>query len=165
MPHRLRTLLTALVFLAGAASVPAMAQSSRQAVLPADTRVEVPDANVLARLVWSTLVAVDNANRADDYGVLRALGTESFQRSQSEASLRAAFAPLRRSRIDVGRTLNQTPRYSMPPTVDARSHLRLRGGFLSRPRDVRFDLIYALESGAWRLQAVSVVELDGDVPL
>lgn len=124
----------------------------------------VPDENTLARLVWSTMIALDNANRTDDYSVLYALGTTGFRRTNSIDQLRANFTVLRDNRVDVGRAILSTPSYYIPPEINQRGHLRLRGGFDYRPRSIRFDLIYAQEGGGWRINAVSVVEMSADAP-
>jgi len=54
---------------AGSSSAQAAAQQSRSAPPYSEA---VPDENTLARLVWSTMVALDNANRTETYSVLYA---------------------------------------------------------------------------------------------
>ncbi|MGB6230222.1 MAG: hypothetical protein WBF53_08855 [Litorimonas sp.] len=124
----------------------------------------VPDENTLARLVWGTMVALDNANRTGNYSVLHGLGTDEFQAQNSTRQLVGTFAPLRRNRVDVGRAILSTPTYYIPPAVTRDGDLRLRGGFDYRPKSIRFDLIYSLERGAWRITAMSVVEMDANAP-
>ena len=126
--------------------------------------MSVPDENVQARLIWSTLVALDNANRTGDYGVLHKLGSTGFQTRNSEAALSNSFRSLRERRVDVGRTINLTPDLYLPPAVDAQGQLRLRGAFEFRPNNIRFDLIYVVEGGGWRLHAISVAEMRADAP-
>lgn len=145
-------LLVIFVVLTGAASV--SAQSARAA----------PDANTQARLVWSTLVALDNANRTGNYDVLYALGSPGFQQGNSPEALAQSFAPLRQSRIDVGRAILVSPTYYIPPAIDGQGNLRLRGGFEFRPRTIRFDMIFAQIGDGWRLHALSVVEADASAP-
>lgn len=131
---------------------------------PFQGAVAVPDDNTLARLVWTTLIAVDNANRTGRYAVLHNLGTAGFQQRNSVADLYRLFSPLRENRVDVGRTVLSSPVYYQPPSIMADGSLRLRGGFDFRPKSVRFDLIYEIENGGWQLSAISVVETDFNAP-
>jgi hypothetical protein len=124
----------------------------------------LPDENTQARLVWSTLTALDNANRTGNYAVLYRLGTDAFQQQNSPARLSQLFSSLRENRVDVGRTILSSPTYYQPPAILADGSLRLRGGFDFRPKSIRFDLIYANEGGGWQLGALSVVEMDFDSP-
>lgn len=124
----------------------------------------VPDENVLARLVWSTMIALDNANRTDNYAVLSSLGSPDFQRLNTPRRLSEIFSDLRRNRVDIGRTILSTPSYYRPPEILTDGTLRLRGGFDYRPKSVRFDLIYANIGGGWQITAISVVEMDAGAP-
>jgi len=123
-------------------------------------RQTVPDENVLARLVWSTMIALDNANRTNNYAVLYSLGSPQFQRRNTPEQLSDIFSNLRQNRVDVGRTILSTPNYYRPPEILADGALRLRGGFDYRPKSVRFDLVYANIGGGWQITAISVVEMD-----
>ena len=124
----------------------------------------MPDESTLSRLVWTTLVSLDNANRTGRYEVLHQLGSPGFQRRNSVADLARTFAPLRTQRLDVGRTVLLTPIYYTPPAILSDGTLRLRGGFGDRPRTVRFDLVYRRVGGGWRIDAMSVVEMDANAP-
>ena len=110
------------------------------------------------------MVALDNANRTDTYDVLHRLGTPEFQRRNPPPALRTLFADLRANRVDVGRAVTLSPTYYTPPAFMPDGRLRLRGGFEQRPRAVRFDLIYRQVGGGWRIDAVSVVEMDANAP-
>jgi hypothetical protein len=124
----------------------------------------LPDENTLARLVWSTMVALDNANRTDNYSVLYQLGTVGFQRQNTPAKLNQSFANLRENRVDIGRAILSTPTYYQPPAILTDGTLRLRGGFDFRPNSIRFDLIYKNIGGGWRINAISVVQMDSMSP-
>lgn len=130
----------------------------------ASFRQTVPDENVLARLVWSTMIALDNANRTNNYTVLNSLGSPNFQRRNTPERLSGIFSNLRQNRVDVGRTILSTPRYYQSPEILADGTLRLRGGFDYRPKSVRFDLIFANRGGGWQITAISVVEMDANAP-
>jgi len=131
---------------------------------PQNIRTLVPDENTLARLIWSTLISLDNANRTDDYSILNRLGSPQFQTRNSPQQLSVVFSELRRNRVDVGRTVLSTPTYYQPPQIMADGTLRLRGGFDYRPKSIRFDVLYKQVGGGWRIHALSVVEMDASVP-
>ncbi|WP_162176873.1 hypothetical protein [Hyphomonas chukchiensis] len=124
----------------------------------------VPDETGLARLVWSTMVTLDNANRTGNYDVLQQLGTPQFQKANSPKALAGVFAPLRNRRVDVGRAILITPTYYLEPALDFEGNLRLRGAFEYRPSAIRFDLLYRNVDGGWRIHAISVAEMDVDAP-
>ena len=148
------------IALVGAPS-PALSQTS---AVSQPRYAAVPDETTLSRLVWSTMIALDNANRTGTYDVLHALGSPKFQRRNSPDTLAALFSPLRNNRIDVGRTITLTPQFYNPPTILTDGTLRPRGGFDGRPKSIRFDLIYAQIGGGWRIEAISVVEMDASAP-
>lgn len=127
-------------------------------------RSAVPDENTLARLVWSTMIAVDNANRTGNYDVIYGLMSPRFQRTNTAQTLAQSFAPLRRNRVDIGRAILMTPNYYTPPQIIADGQLRLRGGFDYRPKSVRFDLIFETVNGGWGLSAISIAEMDFAAP-
>ncbi|GHB04216.1 hypothetical protein GCM10009069_28440 [Algimonas arctica] len=140
-----------------------MAQA-QQAQTQQTQRPALPDENTQARLVWSTLIALDNANRTGNYEVLHSLGTDGFQRQNSPGRLSQSFAQLRQNRVDVGRSILSSPTYYQPPTLLPDGSLRLRGGFDFRPKSIRFDLIYVSSGGGWQINALSIVEMDFDAP-
>ena len=128
---------------------------------PAQARQDdLPPPDMLNRLVWSAMIAVDNANRTGDYAVLRKLGTAEFQRLNSEQALADTFATLRENRVDVGRAVTISPSFDPPPGYLEPGVMRLRGGFEFRPQAIRFDLIFVMESGGWRLGGISVAQME-----
>ncbi|RKQ69654.1 hypothetical protein DES40_2458 [Litorimonas taeanensis] len=131
---------------------------------PAQIRPALPDENTLARLVWSTMIALDNANRTNNYTVLNQLGSPQFQQVNTPSQLSELFSELRRNRIDIGRSILSTPNYYRPPEILSDGTLRLRGGFDFRPKSIRFDIIYSNIGGGWRINALSVVEMDAAAP-
>jgi hypothetical protein len=161
-------LLFALIF--ASVAPPALSQSSDTPLRTAQTidylrlQRNLPDENVLARLVWSTMVALDNANRTDNYSVLYQLGTPEFQNKNTPQRLFNLFSDLRINRVDVGRTILSTPAYYRQPEILSDGTLRLRGGFDFRPQSIRFDLIYKNVNGGWRINAISVVQMDSTAP-
>ena len=113
----------------------------------------IPDQAGLARLVWSTLAAVDHANKTGNYNVLRGLGSPGFQASNSATALSRIFASLREQGVNLSDTLSVEPSYELAAIEGGM--LRLRGAFRMRPQAVQFDLLFQWNQG-WMLQAIAV---------
>lgn len=116
------------------------------------------DQSVVDKLVWSTLIALDQANRTGNYSVLRDLGAPSFQTRNSAATLGGIFAALRDQRVDLSNTLMVSPVYLQPPAIQGAA-LRAKGIFPLRPSTIGFDLLFEDVSGEWRLLGISVTPL------
>lgn len=159
----IKHIIVCLLILCGSAAPAAQAQNIQR---PAQVQHHqaVPDENTLARLVWSTMIALDNANRTENYTVLYLLGSPQFQQRNTPARLTTLFSDLRRNRVDIGRSILSSPTYYIPPQILPDGTLRLRGGFDFRPKSIRFDLIYANINGGWQINAISVVEMDAGAP-
>jgi hypothetical protein len=121
----------------------------------APANVPVPDRLTSLKLLWSTMAAVDHANRTGNYSVLRDLGTSGFQTNNNPANLAAIFAGLRDQQIDLSDTLVVTPAWEIAPRMTSPTVLRMRGTFPLRPQPIAFDLLFAWDRG-WRLDGVAV---------
>jgi hypothetical protein len=141
-------LLAALVLAVSAGPAPAQAQR------PAAAANAIPDQAGLARMVWSTMAAVDHANKTGNYNVLRGLGSPDFQASNGAPALSRIFASLRERGVNLSDTLSVEPSYEFPPALEG-GMLRLRGAFRMRPQAVQFDLLYQWNQG-WMLQGIAV---------
>ena len=117
-----------------------------------------PERSLYARLVWTTMISLDNANRTGDYSILHALGAAGFKSNNSVGGLYDTFRAFRESQTDIGRTILIEPTYYLPPETNREGMLRLRGGFETRPMAIRFDILFQKEAGAWKIFALSVVE-------
>ena len=152
-----------LFALCAAAALPsaALAQAVAEPPAPATgvppvSQAPVPGELELAKLVWSTMVGVDHANRSGNYSVLRDNSSTAFQIANDPARLTQIFANLRASRIDLSNTMLVAPIYSAAPQVLGNGVLSVKGLFAMRPVAIYFDLQYQWERGAWRLFGVSV---------
>lgn len=145
-------------------SIPEASHSQTTSQAQIQSQYALPNENTLARLVWSTMIALDNANRTNNYSILYQLGSPSFQKRNTPAQLSNIFSLLRANRVDIGRTVLSTPNYYTPPNILPDGTLRLRGGFDYRPKSIRFDLIYANINGGWQINAIAVVEMDSTAP-
>jgi hypothetical protein len=135
------------------------APAARPAATPAPapgTAIPLPDPQNTAKLVWSTLAAVDHANKTGNYSVLRDLGTGSFQANNNAAGLAGAFARIREQRIDLSNTLVIAPSYEFAPGFVRPGLLRIRGSFAMRPSAILFDLLFQWEDG-WRLEGIALM--------
>lgn len=144
-------LLLAVALCLGAA--PLLAQ---QAPRPPASAVPVPGELELAKMIWSTMAAVDHANMAGNYSVLRDLSAPGFQINNDSARLSEIFATLRASRIDLSNTLLLAPTYRSAPAMVQPDVIRVQGYFGLRPTAINFDLFYQWVSGRWRLFGVSI---------
>ena len=131
-----------------------MAQQPAPAVQPVPSPIE------LSKMVWSTMLAIDHANRAGNYSVLRDLGAPGFQANNDAAQLATIFATLRQQDIDLSNSLLLAPAYSAPPAIIAPGVLRLQGSFGLRPTAISFDLYYQWTAGRWKLFGVSIVPVE-----
>lgn len=136
------------------APLPVLAQ---QAAPPPTSAVPVPGELELAKLIWSTMAAVDHANQAGNYSVLRDLSAPGFQINNDSARLGQIFASLRASRIDLSNTLLLAPTYQDAPRLVEPGVLLLKGAFLLRPTAISFELYYQWVQGKWKLFGVSIV--------
>lgn len=142
-------LAAALLLLTG---VPATAQVPN----PPPAAMPVPDPIELSKLVWSTMAAIDHANRSGNYSVLRDLGSPGFQVNNDAAKLAEVFASIRNQNIDLSNTLLLAPTYSAAPAIVGPGVMRIQGGFGLRPIAIDFDLYYQWSSGRWKLYGVSI---------
>ena len=147
-------ILVSTAITAGSTALPHQPSTVRQPAIVAQ-RIDELTAN---KLVWSSLSALDQANRTGNYSVLRDLGAPSFQANNSAATLAGIFESLRKLHFDLTNTLIVMPVYSVPPSVQG-DVLRLKGIFALRPTPVGFDLLFQQTNGEWRLLGLSVVPL------
>lgn len=123
----------------------------------------VPDTLTLSKLLWSTMAAVDQANKTGNYSVLRDLGSPGFQTNNNAATLGAVFASVRAQRLDLSDTLLVAPTYEFAPAMVQPGVLRMRGRFALRPTSVAFDLIYEWHQG-WRLHGIAILPVGMNEP-
>lgn len=115
-----------------------------------------PDRFETARLVWSTLIAVDHANRTGNYSVLRDLAAPGFRKANDPARLATIFAKVREEKLGLGRVVLATPLYAEPPKLQENGLYRVRGSFPGRPAGVNFDMLFQYAEGEWRLFGIGV---------
>jgi len=170
--HGLKSLLAAGLWLAGTAAAGAQQpgysqnpyqpgqpapQQSAPTMMPPPSPMPVPNELELAKMIWSTMAAVDHANQAGNYSVLRDLSAPAFQMENDSAKLAKVFESLRASNVDLSNTMLLAPTYANAPVIMPGNVLHVKGYFGLRPTAIGFDLYYQWLQGKWRLFGVSIV--------
>jgi len=141
----------------GSAMAQAAGQIPAQTISPPPSPMPVPNELELAKLIWSTMAAVDHANQAGNYSVLRDLSAPAFQMENDSAKLARVFESLRASNVDLSNTMLLAPTYASAPVIMNPDILHVKGYFGLRPTAIGFDLYYQWLQGRWRLFGVSIV--------
>ena len=132
---------------------------------PVPAQTAPPDQLETARLIWTTLIAVDHANRTGNYSVLRDLAAPSFRDTNNAARLAGIFAKIRQQDIGLDRVVLTSPVLAQPPALLENGLYRVTGSFPFRPVGVSFDLLFQNLGGAWLLFGVSVAPLEMPPPI
>ena len=141
------------------APVAVHAQQASTVQAPPSVR-PVPDQLEMSKLIWSTILAVDHANRSGNYSVLRDLGAQGFQINNNAAQLAQVFAGIRERRIDLSNALLVPPTYSEAPRQVQEDIFEVKGIFQLRPTSIYFDIFYRWEQGRWKLFGIDIQPLD-----
>ncbi|PSJ56628.1 hypothetical protein C7I85_24010 [Mesorhizobium soli] len=107
-------------------------------------------------LIRSTLLTLNDANRSGNYTVLHDLAAPDFQAQNSAADLGENFSDLRRRNFDLYGAALLAPQFTETPALDQNGLLRLVGYFPTKPQQIKFDLVFQVVGGQWRLIAIAV---------
>ena len=132
------------------------AQQAQSTVLPPASVRPVPDQLEMSKLVWSTVIAVDQANRSGNYSVLRDMSAQGFQINNTAATLASTFAGIRNSRINLSNVLLVPPTYSEAPRQIQADVFEVKGLFVLRPTSIFFDMYFQWEQGQWKLFGIDL---------
>lgn len=136
------------------------------ALLPAPAAaqeaVPAPGRSETARLVWSTLIAVDHANRTGNYAVLRDLGAPDFRNANDPAKLAAIFASIRERDLGLERVVLANPVYAEEPGLTDTGLFEVKGSFPARPEGVSFELYFQHVEGDWKLYGLGIFALEAE---
>ena len=116
----------------------------------------IPDEFALIRLVRTTMIALDHANRTGNYTVLRDLGAPGFSKNNDAARLADIFRTWRERKLDLGAVVLLKPKWTVNPKINQAGMLRLTGYFATKPLRITFDLVYESIGGRWRLFEISI---------
>ncbi|MEO0419627.1 MAG: hypothetical protein AAF249_12245 [Pseudomonadota bacterium] len=153
-------LMGAIAF--GIGSTPAAAQVQpggslqQPSVQPPPSLRPTPSQLELSRMIWSTVAAVDHANRSGNYSVLRDISAQPFQINYNPAKLTEIFAGLRNSNIDLSTALLVPPTYYEAPQMVREDLFRVKGLFQLRPISITFDMFFQWEQGRWKLAGIDL---------
>ena len=105
-------LIAPAFFLALAMPVTAQQQQQQRAAVQPRPSVQpppsirpTPSQLELSKMIWSTIAAVDHANRSGNYSVLRDISAQGFQINNNAAQLAQVFAGIRNLQLDLGNAL------------------------------------------------------------
>ena len=118
--------------------------------------VAPPDFPGQVMLIRNTLTAVNHGNLTGNYTVLRDLSSERFRQHNTASDLTAVFAQLRQQELDLSPILVTDPKLIERPTVDRYNRMRLVGFVPTRPKAVRFALVFQKANGSWSIDEISV---------
>lgn len=153
-------LLAGLAFFPSTAQAQQVQQQAQSGIQPPPSLRPVPDALEMSKLIWSTILAVDHANRSGNYSVLRDLGAQGFQINNNAAQLAQVFAGIRAQRIDLSNALLVPPTYSEAPQQVQPDIFEVKGIFQLRPTSIYFDIFYRWEQGRWKLFGIDIQPLE-----
>jgi hypothetical protein len=116
----------------------------------------IPDHPGRVMLIKNTVTAVNHGNITGNYTVLRDLACEQFRRRNTASDLAQTFAGLRQRDLDLSPILLTEPQLTQSPRQDSYGRLQLVGYFPTRPKAVRFVLIFRPVDGGWMIDDVSL---------
>lgn len=122
---------------------------------PAQAAPAVPPPEVMLILVRNAVIALDQANKTNNYSVFHGLGGPMLQQSSPE-KLAQSFASLRDAKVDMQATAVLNPQLIEPATVTKDGILNMVGLFPSQPLQLRFQIAYQSVAGSWRLGGMNV---------
>jgi hypothetical protein len=138
-------------------------QTSPQEVKPDQSQSQTPPAGQalpsdrkIAMMIFSTLIALNQANATGNYSVLRDMAAPGFQSAHTTAQVAEAFANLRQRNLDLSPILLFQPKLLHKPEINKEGMLRLTGFFQTQPEQVHFDLIFEPGDGQWKLFGLAV---------
>jgi hypothetical protein len=124
--------------------------------LPVATTLPVPPPDRLLMMIRTNVLAVGQAITAGNYEVLRALGSAKFRDLNTQDGLAKTFAAVRDLHLDISPVVVTTPVLTDPPSITKEGYLRVYGAFPTSPVEVPFGMLFEVEGGTWKLNAISV---------
>jgi hypothetical protein len=117
---------------------------------------KLPDDFKLNMLIRSTVIAVNQANKTNNYTVLRDLGSPRFKEANSAKKLADIFEALRKTKFDLTPILFFTPQMQSAPVVADNGMLRLTGYFDTVPQRINFDFLFEDVGGEWMIYGLNI---------
>ena len=133
----------------------APATAANPAASSVPQNLAVPQPEVLLALLRTSLIGLDQANKTNNYTVLRDFGGPGMRRF-SNSELASLFTNLRNSHFDLAVVSILSPEITQTPAVTKDGLLTLVGYFPSRPLQIQFQIVFQPFEGQWRLFGLSV---------
>jgi hypothetical protein len=118
--------------------------------------VPVPSDADLEKLVTGSLLEFNQAVLAKDFGKFYEQLAGVWKKETSAEQLKKTFGAFIDNEIDIGPINNVKPRIEPRPQIDSRGALIVTGFYPTKPSQVKFELKYFHERGAWRLFGISI---------
>lgn len=107
--------------------------------------------------IRAAIAAVEAGLKSGRFDALRALATDTFATSSSDAELSQAFQPLLADRVDFAQLAQATPVTPGPPQIGPNGELRLNGLLQLTQSNVGFDIVYVWTGSRYALIAIALV--------
>jgi hypothetical protein len=153
--QRVRLRSTAILVLALLLMSPAIAQQAKSPPQQKAQQIQVPPPELLLLMIRTNIIAVDQANKTNNYTVLRALAGPGMQAMTPE-QLSASFADMRNKQIDLAPTIVVSPQLTQNAVVSTDGILQLVGFFPTQPLQVHFQMALQPVQGFWRLAGLTI---------
>ena len=114
--------------------------------------IDRPGAFLLMR---NALLALDHANKTNEYSVFRAISSTAFQ-VNTAAKLSEIFAGQRREGLNLAYAAILEPRWTVEPQIEASGMIHMAGYFEVNPVPVVFDMLFTQQNGQWLLFGLTV---------
>ncbi len=133
-----------------AVNVPAagVAVAAGEAKMPSDSE--------LRALALDSLLAFNEAVRADDFARFHEQISAAWQEQITAEQLATAFHDFTEKHIDIGGIKDVQPIFNEPPQIDSNGVLVLSGYYPAKPNRVVFRLKYVYEHPNWKLFGIKV---------
>ena len=160
-----RSFLLGLGLLAAVVASVSKAQSQSRLGAPAPTPAAVerpaakpnmPSPETLLALVRTHILALDHALRTGNFYVLHALSGPFLQSRLTPEQLSNAFKPLKTERLDLVAAAISTPTLAAAPAFTKNGMLWIKGEFPTRPKPIRFEMVFEVVSVEWRLAGLDI---------
>lgn len=160
MMTALHVMLAAMV--SASAPAPASTAAATVTAIPAVTApaaprhdLPMPSDAIKGLLIQNALIGLNQANLANDYGVLFKNAAPSFQKVNTVPGLSEQFRGFRDAKIDLSPLVLLNPRLTRQPTMTG-NVLHLVGMLPSAPMRTDFDLFFEWDGARFRLAGLSV---------
>jgi hypothetical protein len=151
----LRSGLTAEATVPLSKAAPSGIAKTNASALKSTPTIPLPPRDIQILMVRTALIALDQANKTNNYSVFQALGAPEIK-AQSMEQLSKALSGMRAQNLDLAPTVIAPVVFSPAPKVTPQGVLQLAGVFQTQPLSIKFNLTMRPVGGYWRLAGLSV---------